>query len=68
MLSALFSRTTAFLLGLAIGLYVIGLVWFAEAIPREPADRSETTDAIVVLTGGPLRLKEGFSLLTEGRG
>jgi uncharacterized SAM-binding protein YcdF (DUF218 family) len=65
--SALFSRTTAFALGMAIGLYAVGLVWFAEAIPRVPADRSEPTDAIVVLTGGPLRLKEGFSLLVEGR-
>jgi uncharacterized SAM-binding protein YcdF (DUF218 family) len=66
--AALFSRTAAFLLGMVIGLYGIGLVWFAEAIPRLPADRGETTDAIVVLTGGPLRLKEGFSLLVEGRG
>jgi uncharacterized SAM-binding protein YcdF (DUF218 family) len=68
LLAAVFSRTTAFLLGMAIGLYAIGLVWFAEAIPRTPADRAEPTDAIVVLTGGPLRLKEGFSLLVEGRG
>jgi len=63
----LFSRATAFALGMAIGLYLIGFVWFAEAIPRQPSDRSEATDAIVVLTGGPLRLKEGFSLLLENR-
>jgi uncharacterized SAM-binding protein YcdF (DUF218 family) len=63
----LFSRKAAFVLGLLIGLYAIGFVWFAEAIPRQPADRSETTDAVVVLTGGPLRLKEGLALLTEGR-
>ena len=63
----LFSRGAAFVFGMAIGLYLIGLIWFAEAIPRVPADRSETTDAIVVLTGGPLRLKEGFSLLLENR-
>jgi uncharacterized SAM-binding protein YcdF (DUF218 family) len=67
LLSVLFSRATAFVLGLAVGLYLIGLVWFAEAIPRHPADRGEMTDAIVVLTGGPLRLKEGFSLLLENR-
>jgi uncharacterized SAM-binding protein YcdF (DUF218 family) len=67
LLSLLFSRATAFVLGMAIGLYAIGLVWFAEAIPRDPADRSEATDAIVVLTGGPLRLGEGFALLAEGR-
>jgi uncharacterized SAM-binding protein YcdF (DUF218 family) len=63
----LFSRKAAFVLGLLIGLYAIGFVWFAEAIPRQPVDRSETTDAVVVLTGGPLRLKEGLALLTEGR-
>jgi uncharacterized SAM-binding protein YcdF (DUF218 family) len=66
-LTALFSRKMAFVLGLLIGFYAIGLVWFAEAIPAQPPDRGETTDAIVVLTGGPLRLKEGFDLLTEGR-
>jgi uncharacterized SAM-binding protein YcdF (DUF218 family) len=65
--AVLFSRGAAFVLGLAIGLYLVGLVWFAEAIPRVAADRSETTDAIVVLTGGPLRLKEGFALLLEQR-
>ena len=65
--AALFSRTSAFLLGAAIGVYAVGLVLFAEAIPRAPVDRSEATDAIVVLTGGPLRLSEGFSLLIEGR-
>jgi uncharacterized SAM-binding protein YcdF (DUF218 family) len=58
---------SAFLIGLLAGLYVVGLVWFAEAIPRDPPDRTETTDAIVVLTGGRLRLREGFALLTEGR-
>jgi uncharacterized SAM-binding protein YcdF (DUF218 family) len=65
--SALFSRRGAVLAGLLAVLYGIGLIWFAEAIPRQPADRSEATDAIVVLTGGPLRLKEGFALLAEGR-
>lgn len=65
--SKLFSRSTGFALGLLVGFYCIGLIWFAEAIPHEPPDRSEATDAIVVLTGGPLRLKEGFTLLTEGR-
>jgi uncharacterized SAM-binding protein YcdF (DUF218 family) len=67
-LAILFSRSAAFALGLAIGLYLIGLIWFAEAIPRAPAAASAPTDAIVVLTGGPLRLGEGFALLLEGRG
>ncbi len=47
--------------------YVAGLIQFAEDIPRAPRAPAETTDAIVVLTGGPLRLKEGLSLLLEGR-
>lgn len=40
-----------------------GLAWFAEDIPRVPAPPGPRTDAIVVLTGGPLRLKEGLALL-----
>src|SRR5690348_9259270 len=67
LLELLFSRSAGFALGAAVGLYLVGFIWFAEAIPRHPADRSETTDGIVVLTGGPLRLKEGFSLLLENR-
>lgn len=47
--------------------YVAGLIRFAEDIPRAPRAPDETTDAIVVLTGGPLRLKEGLSLMAEGR-
>jgi uncharacterized SAM-binding protein YcdF (DUF218 family) len=49
------------------GLYLGGLVWFAATIPREgPVDARET-DAIVVLTGGQLRLREGLRLMAEGR-
>jgi uncharacterized SAM-binding protein YcdF (DUF218 family) len=54
------------LLVLAI-VYVAGLIRFAEDIPRAPRAPDEQTDAIVVLTGGPLRLREGLSLLMEGR-
>ncbi len=46
-----------------------GLVWFAESIPRDretPAS-PQTTDAIVVLTGGPARLKAGVAELEAGR-
>ena len=53
---------------LAIGIaYAIGLVGFARAIPREVEDPDSTTDAIVVLTGGSLRLTAGFHLFTEHR-
>lgn len=47
-------------------LWLAGLVWFAEDIPRAPQGSAERTDAIVVLTGGPLRLKEGLALLAAG--
>lgn len=48
-------------------LWVGGLVWFAEDIPREPGDEATATDAIVVLTGGSMRLENGFRLLATGK-
>jgi len=47
-------------------LWLAGLVWFA----TPPADESSAapTDAIVVLTGGSLRLQSGIDLLREGKG
>jgi uncharacterized SAM-binding protein YcdF (DUF218 family) len=48
------------------GSWVAGLLWFATAPSAE--DRSEPTDAIVVLTGGRQRLNSGIALLREGRG
>ncbi|MBP2292574.1 YdcF family protein [Azospirillum rugosum] len=58
--------------GLVAGLaWAGGLVWFANAIPRPPAEESadatRPTDAIVVLTGGSGRLGTGLDLLTAGR-
>ncbi|HEY3911812.1 MAG TPA: YdcF family protein [Stellaceae bacterium] len=43
-----------------------GLVWFA--IPPAPENRAAPTDAIVVLTGGSLRLPSGVDLMREGKG
>ena len=43
-----------------------GLIWFATPPPTE--DRPAITDAIVVLTGGSLRLQSGIELLLEGKG
>jgi uncharacterized SAM-binding protein YcdF (DUF218 family) len=63
-------RKLAFLaaaVGLALGIYVSGLVWFAESIPRSIENGDEMTDAIVVLTGGQLRLQEGLALLNTGK-
>jgi uncharacterized SAM-binding protein YcdF (DUF218 family) len=44
-----------------------GMIWFAEDIQRTPSPPGPRTDAIVVLTGGPLRLKEGLALLAADR-
>ncbi len=60
-------RIAAVAASTAAGAYLAGLVWFAEAIPRAGNDAGEITDAIVVLTGGKLRLEEGLALLAEGR-
>jgi uncharacterized SAM-binding protein YcdF (DUF218 family) len=43
-----------------------GFIWFA-ARPA-PEQESTPTDAIVVLTGGRLRLQNGIELLREGKG
>jgi uncharacterized SAM-binding protein YcdF (DUF218 family) len=41
-------------------------VLFSEQIPTRPTEDREPTDAIIVLTGGSDRLKEGFGLLAQG--
>ncbi len=55
-----------FLVLLAL-LWAIGLGWFVIQIPMQPSDNTEHTDAIVVLTGGALRLEHGFELLAAQR-
>lgn len=60
-------RLWAMAFALAFAVYAGGLVWFAEDIPRAPQGDAETTDAVVVLTGGQMRLEEGITLLAEGR-
>ncbi len=47
-------------------LWLSGLVWFAT--PPAEDSRTAPTDAIVVLTGGSLRLQSGIDLLREGSG
>jgi uncharacterized SAM-binding protein YcdF (DUF218 family) len=44
-----------------------GLLWFITLIPSRPSQDTRPADAIIVLTGGPLRLDHGFQLLMEGR-
>ena len=60
-------RLFALLLTVPLLVYGAGLAWFAESIPRASADDGETTDAIVVLTGGAARLATGLDLLRQGR-
>src|SRR5215510_11402230 len=43
-----------------------GFLAFAAAIPAKVADTDRPVDAIVVLTGGDVRLAEGFVLLDRG--
>ena len=47
-------------------LCIVGFIWFA-ARPA-PENESASTDAIVVLTGGRLRLQSGMDLLRDGKG
>ncbi|MEO8559721.1 MAG: YdcF family protein [Rhodospirillales bacterium] len=47
--------------------WAIGLLVFISGLPRQVADPDRPTDAIVVLTGGSLRLGEGLALLRAGQ-
>jgi uncharacterized SAM-binding protein YcdF (DUF218 family) len=47
-------------------LWLDGLLWFATPPPADT--RPAPTDAIVVLTGGSLRLQSGIDLLRDGKG
>ena len=44
-----------------------GLLWFATLMPAKVADATAKSDAIVVLTGGSGRLKQGLKLLARER-
>ena len=60
-------RRTA-IAGAAISLlWLVGLIWFATP-PAVESPPPAPTDAIVVLTGGSLRLQSGIELLREGKG
>jgi len=54
------------LIGLLV-LWLGGFVWFARSIPAEVPDAESETDAIVVLTGGSLRVQSGLALLAAGK-
>jgi uncharacterized SAM-binding protein YcdF (DUF218 family) len=60
-------RLFALLVTVPVLVYLGGLLWFVELIPREPGDDGSRTDAIVVLTGGAARVATGLELLRQGR-
>jgi uncharacterized SAM-binding protein YcdF (DUF218 family) len=57
----------AALLLVVLSLWTAGLVWFVDALPAKVADPDSDTDAIVVLTGGSLRVQSGLALLSAGK-
>ena len=59
-------RRLAFAGAALLLLCVVGFMWFASQ--PAPENRSTPTDAIVVLTGGRLRLQTGIALLRDGKG
>ena len=46
-------------------LWFAGFLWFLSLIPAQPNTSTPKADAIIVLTGGALRLEHGFELLGE---
>ena len=59
-------RRTVHFLVLLIVIWLGGFLAFAAAIPPNVHDTERPVDAIVVLTGGDVRLAEGFALLDRG--
>ena len=60
-------RAAGLLVLLLLLVWLAGLALFLRAIPARIADPDSMTDAIVVLTGGSLRVQNGLTLLAEGR-
>ncbi|MDX1401191.1 MAG: YdcF family protein [Kiloniellales bacterium] len=56
-------------LGFAIfALWLGGLLWFEQQLPRAPGDVTTKVEAVVVLTGGSGRLQQGLDLLSADMG
>lgn len=51
------------LIGVVLAAWIWGLILFVDRIPKAVDDEERRTDAIIVLTGGTLRLEKGFELL-----
>jgi len=61
-----FGRRLVHFLLLVLVVWLGGFLAFAAAIPPKVHDPDKPVDAIVVLTGGDVRLAEGFALLDKG--
>jgi len=61
-------RTIGIALAAAVAVWLAGLEWFVASSLEPAADGLRPTDAIVVLTGGSLRLESGIALLGAGKG
>lgn len=61
-----FGRRVLHALLLILVLWLAGFLAFAAAIPATVRNPEQPVDAIVVLTGGDVRLAEGFALLDKG--
>lgn len=62
-----FARLLGLVVAAAVGVWLVAFYQFASGLPLEHDKPEETTEAIVVLTGGSERLAEGLSLLAQGR-
>lgn len=58
------AATVFALIGAVLIAWVWGLIDFVDQIPDSVTDEARHTDAIIVLTGGTLRLEKGFELLS----
>jgi uncharacterized SAM-binding protein YcdF (DUF218 family) len=47
--------------------WLTGFAWFVHGVAQPVADPDSVTDAVVVLTGGSLRIDNGLALLAEGK-
>lgn len=58
-------RSLAITFATLFAMWLAGFVWFV--VPPLPENEAAPTDAIVVLTGGHLRLQSGMDLLRDGK-
>lgn len=61
-----FGTLLVVIVAMLIASWTGGLIAFARSIPRTVADQATPTDAIIVLTGGSMRLATGLDLVTAG--